>query len=208
MAFATDPATHAYYDRRAGEYDDWYAGTGLFAGRDRPGWDEEVRGLVSLVRGLPAARTLDAACGTGFLTRHLRGFVVGLDQSRAMVAVAQARMPDGLAITGDALRLPFADGAFRRVFAAHFYGHLPPAERVAFLGECARVAQELVVVDTAARPDREAETWEERTLGDGSRHRVFKRYLRADQLAGEVGGPVLLAGRWFVAARADLAGRP
>ena len=32
----------AYYDARAGEYDDWWLGRGLFADRDRPGWHEEV----------------------------------------------------------------------------------------------------------------------------------------------------------------------
>ena len=62
-----------YYDRRAPEYDQWYMGTGLFAERDRPGWHEEVRDLCAAVAALPAASTLDVACGTGFLTRHLRG---------------------------------------------------------------------------------------------------------------------------------------
>lgn len=33
----------AYYDRRAGEYDDWWLGAGLFAERDRPGWAAEVK---------------------------------------------------------------------------------------------------------------------------------------------------------------------
>jgi hypothetical protein len=28
----------AYYDRRAPEYDDWYLGTGAYAGRVRPDW--------------------------------------------------------------------------------------------------------------------------------------------------------------------------
>ena len=32
----------AYYDTRAPEYDEWYLGTGRFAERERPGWDEEV----------------------------------------------------------------------------------------------------------------------------------------------------------------------
>ena len=31
----------AYYEARAPEYDDWWLGTGLFAERDRPGWEEE-----------------------------------------------------------------------------------------------------------------------------------------------------------------------
>jgi hypothetical protein len=39
--FARDPDTQAYYDARAGEYDEWYEGEGKFAARDRPGWDAE-----------------------------------------------------------------------------------------------------------------------------------------------------------------------
>ena len=207
QAFAADPATAAYYDRRAAEYDEWYLGQGLFAERERPGWDDEVArvvGLVGLVGSLPPARTLDVACGTGFLTRHLHGFVVGVDQSPAMVAIAQGRLPDGLAITGDALHLCVADHAFDRVFTGHFYGHLPAAEREAFLAEARRVAGELIVVDSARRPGADAEQWQERVLNDGSRHRVYKRYFTGAQLAAELGGEMLLDGAWFVAARGTL----
>lgn len=204
-AFARDPATAAYYERRAPEYDDWYLGEGLFAARNRPGWDAERDAVVELVAGLPAARTLDVACGSGFLTRHLQGFTVALDQSTAMVALAQSRLPGGVALVGDALALPFAAGAFDRVLTAHFYGHLPPVERTAFLAQAARVAGELVVIDSARRAESSAEQWQERVLNDGSRHRVFKRYLTGPQLAAEIGGEVLLDGDWFVAARTGVA---
>lgn len=204
-AFARDLATARYYDRRAAEYDDWYHGHGRFAARHRPGWREEVDALVAWVGELPAVRTLDVACGSGFLTRHLRGVVVGLDRSKAMVAVTQKRLAGGVALVGDALVLPFADGAFDRVFTAHFYGHLPPDERAPFLAEVRRVAAELIVVDSALRPGIEAERLEERVLNDGSRHQVFKRYLRPDQLAEEIDGHVLLDGEWFIAARSSAA---
>jgi len=208
-AFAGDAATHAYYEARAAEYDEWYAGTGRFAARERPGWSEEVDRLVALVAGLPPGRTLDVACGTGFLTRHLRGLAVGLDQSPAMVALAQGRLPGGLALCGDALALPFADDAFDRLFTAHFYGHLPPDERQAFLAEAARVAEELVVVDSARRPGMAPEGWQERTLNDGSTHRVLKRYLAPAGLVDELGGgEVLLDGDWFVAVSARTGPHP
>ena len=32
----------AYYAQRAPEYDDWWLSTGLFAARDRPGWQERT----------------------------------------------------------------------------------------------------------------------------------------------------------------------
>jgi SAM-dependent methyltransferase len=189
-----------YYDRRASEYDDWWLGTGLFAARERPGWSEEVERVVAIVAALPAARVLDVACGTGFLTRHLRGDVVGLDQSAQMVEIAAAR---GIhAVHGEAVPLPFPDAGFDRVFTSHFYGHLLPDERSVFLAEARRVARELVIVDSALRPDVEAEEWQERKLNDGSRHRVYKRFFSGADLTAELGGgEVLHEGRWFVAAR-------
>jgi ubiquinone/menaquinone biosynthesis C-methylase UbiE len=199
--FARDAATADYYEQRAREYDEWYLAQGPFASLNPPAWHLEVSRLVGLVGGLPTARTLDVACGTGFLTRHLRGVTVGLDRSPAMVAIAQSRLPAGVAIVGDALSLPVADGAFDRVLAGHFYGHLPLDERTAFLSEARRVAGELVVIDTAMRPGAQPEQWVERMLNNGSRHRIYKRYLTGAQLAHELGGEVLLEGRSFVAAR-------
>lgn len=200
-SFAHDPATAAYYEQRAEEYDEWYLGEGRFRARERPGWRLELDQVVELVQTMPPARTLDAACGSGFLTRHLQGLVIGLDQSRAMVALTQSRLPHGVALVGDALELPFADRAFDRLVTGHFYGHLPEHEQAVFLAEARRVAAELIVIDSARRPGMEAEQWQERVLNDGSRHRVYKRYLTGRQLAAEIGGKVLLDGRWFVAAR-------
>ncbi|HJS96867.1 MAG TPA: class I SAM-dependent methyltransferase [Solirubrobacteraceae bacterium] len=188
-----------YYDARAPEYDEWYTGAGLFAARERPGWHEAVRALEQAVASLPAGRTLDVACGTGFLTRHLRGEVTGLDQSERMVQIAAERVPQGRFVQGDALELPFEDGSFDRVFTGHFYGHLEDGAREAFLAEARRLAPELVVVDSAVRPDHEREEWQTRVLNDGSRHQVYKRYFDADELSAELGGGVVLhANDWFV----------
>ncbi len=192
----------AYYERRAREYDDWYLGRGRFADRDRPGWGEELDELRCALGALPPASTLDVACGTGFLTRHLPGEVVGLDQSESMLEEARRQAPDATFASGDALELPFPDGSFERVFTAHFYGHLDEADRLRFLGEARRVAGELVVVDSALRPDVEPEEQQERILDDGSRWEVYKRYFTPAGLADELGGgSTLLDGRWFVAVR-------
>ena len=189
-----------YYDRRAPEYDDWWLGTGLHAARERPDWHEETAALIDALRALAPARTLDLACGTGFLTRHLPGAVTGLDASPAMLEIARDRIPGGAAVQGDALAPPFADGSFERVSAGHFYGHLRPDERDRFLAEARRLAPELLVVDSARRPDVPAERMDRRVLSDGSRHEVFKRWFEPDGLVAELGGgTVLHAGRWFVA---------
>lgn len=189
----------AYYDRRAREYDDWWLGTGLFAARDRPGWHEDVAALVAAVAALPASRVLDVACGSGFLTRHLRGDVTALDQSEAMLDVAARRAPAARLVRGEAVPLPFADGAFDVVFTGHFYGHLAGDERQRFLREARRVAPRLVVVDSARRPGGPEEAWQERVLGDGSRHLVYKRWFTAEQLVAELGGgDVVHRGPWFM----------
>jgi ubiquinone/menaquinone biosynthesis C-methylase UbiE len=186
-----------YYDLRAPYYDDWWMG----AARDRPGWQEELSDALATVASLPPARTLDVACGTGYLTEHLRGEVVGLDQSASMLAEARRRLPEGEFVQGDALSLPFPDGAFERIFTSYFYCHLVEVERARFVAEARRVAPELVVLGSRHEGDEEAERWEERPLKDGTTWPVFKRVFDPDALAAELGGDVLHAGRWFVVVR-------
>ncbi len=192
----------AYYHARANEYDDWWLGRSSFAERDRPGWDEERAELEGVVAGLPPVRTLDVACGTGFLTRHLRGDVVGLDQSGAMLEIAREQAPQANFVQGDALELPFGDGEFDRVFASYFYCHLEEDERVRFLAEARRVAPELVVVATKWKEGVERARYEERVLEDGSRWTVFKRYFRPQELEEELGGgEILHLGHYFLVVR-------
>jgi ubiquinone/menaquinone biosynthesis C-methylase UbiE len=192
----------AYYDRRAPEYDDWWLGQGLHAGRERPGWEEELRLLEGVVRDLPPMQTLDLACGTGFLTRHLRGDVLGLDASERMLEVARVQAPSAQFKQGDALSTPFEDGAFDRVFTSYFYCHLEEEERERFLAEARRVAPELVVVASIRGGGDDSERWEERRLKDGSRWSVYKRVFEGPDLAAELGGEILFKGSWFVVVRA------
>jgi demethylmenaquinone methyltransferase/2-methoxy-6-polyprenyl-1,4-benzoquinol methylase len=192
-----------YYDKRAQEYDDWYLGLGLYEPRDREGWDAELEQLFSVISALEPVRTLDVACGTGFLTRHLRGDVVGLDQSKRMLDEAHKQAPSATLVQGDAFALPFVDHSFNRVFTGHFYGHLEPAERERFLAEARRVANELVVVDASRTHSGIDEHMSPRMLKDGSTWEVFKRYFTGAGLADELGGgEVLFEGEYFVVVRA------
>jgi ubiquinone/menaquinone biosynthesis C-methylase UbiE len=192
----------AYYDRRAPEYDDWYLGTGLYADRERSGWESELGRLVELLEGLRPARTLDVACGTGFLTRHLNGEIVGLDASASMLEIAHERVPDGEFLVGDALDLPFPDRSFDRIVTGHFYGHLEEEDRARFMAEARRVAAELVVIDSSLRHSPVVEEIQARVLNDGTRWQVYKRYFSASGLAEELGGgEALFEGLWFVVVR-------
>ena len=198
-----EPTAPVYYDRRAPEYDDWYLGLGLFADRERPGFDDELARVSEVLARLPEARTLDVACGTGFLTQHLRGGVTGLDASPRMLAIASTRIPSGTFVEGDALALPFSDDSYDRVVSGHFYGHLDDDQRVAFLREARRVAPEFVLVDASRAQSPVEEEWSQRLLRDGSCWEVYKRYFEPGALLDELGGvgEVLLAGEWFVVVR-------
>src|ERR1044072_659232 len=155
-----DEAMREYYEQRAPEYDDWWRGTGRFAARERPGWHEDVEALKASLAALPPARTLDIACGTGYLTRHLPGELTGLDQSASMLEIAASRMPAATFVQGDGLAPPFEAGALERVHAGPLYGHRTAEQRAAFLATVAELAGELVITDSALRPDRDAESWE------------------------------------------------
>ena len=192
---------HAYYDRRAPEFDDWWEGTGLFEGRDLPGWTQELAELDAVLASLPAARVLDLGCGTGFVTRKLHATsLVALDQSASMLKRARTRLPGVRFVRADGLALPFSAATFDRVFTSHVYGHVLPEERARFRAEARLVAREIVVVDAGPRGAGSRDEWQERRLQDGSAHRVYKRFFTASGLLAEWGGRrVLHDGHWFVA---------
>ena len=193
----------AYYEARAPQYDDWWIGAGLFAERDRPGFAEEREELLKVLAALEPARTLDVACGTGYLTRHLPGDeVTGVDQSPTSLRIAAERLPSIELVEADVPPLPFPDASFDRVFTSHFYGHLEEPARTWFVAEARRVASELVIVDASLEHSPVAVEWQRRVLSDGTSWRVYKRYFTPQSLLAELGtGETLYAGRWFVAVR-------
>jgi len=192
-------AIKRYHDRRAAEYD----ATTYERAPESPDAAADLAALTSLVRSLAYERVLDVGCGTGWLTQFLGGSITVVDQSNRMLARALARNPGVRSVRADVPPLPFDHGAFDLVFSSHLYSHFVSAdERAFFRSECTRVAPVLVLVEQAAQPGRERESWEERRLSDGTAHSVFKRYLSAAELATEVGGSVLLENPSFVAVAA------
>jgi SAM-dependent methyltransferase len=182
-----------YYARRAAEYEatSWEA----FDVSDR----EPVERFVAQ---LPPGRVLDIGCGTGYLTRLLRGRVVALDQSAEMLELARARVPSAEFVRADAPPLPFPDRVFDLAFSSNVYSHIDTAvARAEFVAEALRVARTLVVLEQAWQPGQERELWELRRLLDGSEHRVFKRYFTGDELAGELDGVIVFRSAEFVAVR-------
>jgi SAM-dependent methyltransferase len=183
-----------YYDRRAAEY-------------DATSWEildpSEREAVEGFVAALSQGRVLDIGCGTGYLTRLLRGSVVAVDQSEDMLGLARRRVPSAEFLCLDVPPLPFADCSFDLAFSSAVYSHLETeSERAAFVAEALRVAHELVVLEQVWRAGREPESWELRRLRDGSEYRVFKRYFTADGLARELDAVVVFESSEFVAVQA------
>ncbi|HEU5064582.1 MAG TPA: bifunctional demethylmenaquinone methyltransferase/2-methoxy-6-polyprenyl-1,4-benzoquinol methylase UbiE [Gaiellaceae bacterium] len=85
----------------------------MTAGLDRRWRRETADAVVS-----PGDRVLDVCCGTGDLAlsaAEAGGKVTGLDFSEQMLGRARAKEPAIEWVSGDALALPFADGAFDAV---------------------------------------------------------------------------------------------
>jgi ubiquinone/menaquinone biosynthesis C-methylase UbiE len=193
-----------YYDRRAPEYD----ATSYELTR-ASGDASDLDRLEAFVADIPPVRTLDIACGTGWLTRLLQGEVVGVDQSEAMLRIARERVPEARFVRAAVPPLPFDNDSFDLALAAHIYCHLEDEdERDEFVSEALRVAPRVIVIEQPWRPGLAEETWEERTLRDGSRHRIFKRYFTAERLAAELGGSIALSTASFVSASVDRAVGP
>ena len=176
-----------YYERRAGEYDEWYLRLGRFANRvDPERWHSEVEMLRRRVSEFGAGRLLEIASGTGWWTQHLarRAAVMALDYSPAMLAQVKARLTgaglDAQRIRADAYALPFQSGAFESCFTGFFLSHVPSVRMAAFLAEVRRVMRPhglVMVIDSALEGETSRageEFFQERTLNDGSRHQVLK----------------------------------
>ncbi len=103
-------------------------------------WPPVIAGIAGMG---PGDRVLDVACGTGILARDAAtrvgpsGRVTGLDLNDAMLVVARRLRPDIEWRQGDAMKLPFADGAFDVVASQMAFMFFP--DQVAALSEMWRV---------------------------------------------------------------------
>jgi demethylmenaquinone methyltransferase/2-methoxy-6-polyprenyl-1,4-benzoquinol methylase len=92
------------------------------------------RKVVEHLRPLLAAdsQVLDVACGTGDLSialfENLQARVVGVDFCRPMLELAARKQPRIFFVEGDALRLPFNEGAFDAVTIAFGLRNLSSVE--------------------------------------------------------------------------------
>jgi len=115
--------------------------------------NKHLGGIRAIERFLPAdvGTVLDVACGGcdigEALARSRRCLVASLDMNLQGLKMAVHTAP----VAGDALQLPFADGAFDAVYCSLFFHHLTNAECVDVLREMWRVARRIVIVNDLHR---------------------------------------------------------
>jgi demethylmenaquinone methyltransferase/2-methoxy-6-polyprenyl-1,4-benzoquinol methylase len=119
------------------------------------GQERRWRDIVARELSLrPGDRVLDLAAGTGASSvpfQEVGASVVACDFSQGMLAVGRRQHPQLDLVAGDALRLPFRDGAFDAVTIS--FGLRNVADVDAALRELARVTRprgRLVVLETSA----------------------------------------------------------
>ncbi|MDB5365488.1 MAG: dimethylmenaquinone methyltransferase [Rhodospirillales bacterium] len=126
----------ALFDRTAGDYDrinNWFSfGSG----------DAYRRGVLARAGLGPGQRVLDVATGTGLVARAVarlqqgQGWILGLDLSAGMLAVARQRLPLDV-VQGRAEALPLPDQSFDALTMGYALRHV--ADLATTFGEFKRV---------------------------------------------------------------------
>lgn len=102
--------------------------------------------LAELMALAPDDSVLEVGCGAGMIARHLACRYVGLDYADTMAAKHRALLGNPV-VQGEADRLPFADGAFDKVFAFSVFHYFPSAAYARrAVAEMRRVARRLILI--------------------------------------------------------------
>lgn len=182
-----------YYARRAAEYDNIYK---------RPErQDDLVRLEARLLSAVGGEDVLEMACGTGWWTERMARSartITAFDSAPAVLDVARGRgcPPEKVRfLSGDAFGLAEIGGNYSLVVAAFLWSHIPRREIPEFLNGIARRFPEgirVVMIDNRqvdgssspiSRRDDFGNTWQRRTLDDGSEFEIIKNFPSADELA-------------------------
>lgn len=190
----------SYYDERAGEYDQLYAGQEP-AIQDRTAeYVEDVVKIGELAASFGAGHLIDVACGTGFwASYYAQGCdeITFLDQSPAMLTECQRRTEKaGLSmettfVQGNVFEIELKPALYDRGFVGFLLSHLTQDEETKLLKklQCSlRPTAKLMIVDSywneRRREQRQKEGVQKRVLTDGRIFRIYKKYFDRRDVEG------------------------
>ncbi|WP_297920595.1 class I SAM-dependent methyltransferase [Metallibacterium sp.] len=187
----------SYYAARAPGYDAVY---------QKPERQADLRAIESWLPPRFAGRSvLEVACGTGYWTQFIApnaAAIVAMDSAPETLRIAASRIAVATVrfITGDAWMLPPDLGTFDAAFAGFWFSHVPRNRRREFLlglGRHLRPGARVVLLDNRyvegsssriTEQDTDGDTWQTRTLVDGSTYRVLKNFPTESELQTAIAG--------------------
>ena len=188
---------HAYYAQRASYYDAVY---------ERPERQADIHIIRELLRTEFSGRSvLEVACGTGYWTPSIAetaSSITATDGTPEPLAIARSR-PGNEKVRfelADAYTLAASLGVFQAAFAGLWFSHVPVTERARFFASLhARLSpgSRVILLDNnelqlkdfpIAETDPDGNTYQHRTLRDGSVHRVLKNFPKSSDLHALVAG--------------------
>jgi ubiquinone/menaquinone biosynthesis C-methylase UbiE len=182
---SSSDAMHAYYSKRAPYYDAVY---------EKPERAQDVSFLRTfLPRYFENRNVLEVACGTGYWTQHLAHVaqrIVATDANEQPLAIARERVQcsNVTFCQADAYSLPSGLGRFDAAFAGLWFSHVPIESRDAFFQSFhTRLlpGAKVVLLDNneaqlndfpICQTDENGNTFQLRTLRDGTQHRMLKNF--------------------------------
>lgn len=181
-----------YYAARAPEYETVYA---------KPERQPDLRRLEEMLPGLfDGRRVLDVACGTGYWTPFIASKakeVVGVDASAETLNVAAGKewsLGHVRFQIADAYALPDDLGMFDAAFGGFWFSHISIEKRCRFfesLDQRLHSGAKVVFLDNLfvegsstpiSHRDSNGNTYQRRTLCDGSEHVVLKNFPTGSEL--------------------------
>jgi SAM-dependent methyltransferase len=188
-----------YYACRAAEYERIYA---------KPERQNELRAIEAwLPEQFSGRHVLEIACGTGWWTPHGAcdcASWLATDVNAETMAIAQRkRLPMGRVrfALADAYAPAEIDGTFDAAFAGFWWSHVPVVRLRSWLEALhakLRPGARVVFIDNLfvegsstpiARIDGDGNSFQQRTLDDGSAHEVLKNFPTREQALAAIGPP-------------------
>lgn len=186
----------AYYARRAAEYE------AIYAKPERQG--DLARLRADGAEAFRGRAVLEIACGTGYWTPHVARHAARVDAfdiNEETLAIARTKAVDPARVRfalGDAFAPPIAVPPHDAAFAGFWWSHVARRDLPRFLAGVHRAlapGARIVFIDNryvagsstpVARTDAHGDTWQARTLADGSRHEVLKNFPEPAELEAAV----------------------